>query len=650
MTTYLQEPGLLAVNSSLGENVLLLRAFSGHEEMSRLFRYQLELLSENYTITAPEIVGQGVTWGVSQRDTVPRFFHGIVSRFTACNLHVRGFRIYRAEVVPWLWFLTRTANCRIFQKMSVPDIIQAVFSELGFSDFELSLQKPYVKWEYCVQYRETAFNFVSRLMEHEGIFYYFRHQVGKHTLVLADQQSGYTDCRENLVRYDSGSLIPTHITAWEHQYEFRSGKWTQTDYNFETPSTSLLTNENTLVPLPNISKYELFDYAGEYEIKGDGSADTRVRMEADEAPYDVITGASQCRTFTPGGKFTVEEHECPAENGDYVVLAVQHSAIDHSYTTEAVASDYRNTFTCLPVTAPFRPARITPKPVVQGTQPALVVGPKGEEIYTDKYGRIKVQFYWDRLGKKDENSSCGIRVTQPWAGKDWGAVFLPRVGQEVIVDFLEGDPDRPIITGRVYNAEQMPPYALPANQTQSGIKSRSSKGGGPENFNELRFEDKKGSEEINFHAERDFNRVVENNDTLPVGSSKAPDGSQTIEIWKNRTETLKTGDETVTLEKGSRTHKIKKDDSLTVEGKQSIEVTDDQTIAVKSGDRTMKLEKGSCTIEVDAAFGQSIELKVGVVSSIKIEAQSITLQSPTINIVGAPMFKPMPPMPKLKLK
>jgi type VI secretion system secreted protein VgrG len=525
MPAYTQQQRLLKVSSSLGQDVLLLRAFSGREEMSRLFRYQLELLSQNYAITAPDIVGQGVTFSVNHFDKEPRFFHGIVSRFTAGGRHFRGFRTYRAEVVPWLWLLTRTANCRIFQKMAVPDIIQQVFSDLGFTDFELSLQKSYVKWEYCVQYREAAFNFVSRLMEHEGIFYYFRHQEGKHTLVLTDQKSGYTDCKEDLVKYSSGSLAHNHISGWEHQYELRSGKWAQTDYNFETPSTSLLTTEDTLVPLPNISKYELFDYPGEYEIKGNGSADTRVRMEEDETPYDVITGASQCCTFTPGGKFTLEDHDCPAENGGYVVLAVQHSAIDRSYLKEAVGSEYRNTFTCLPDSVSFRPARSTPKPVVQGTQPALVVGPKGEEIYTDKYGRIKVQFYWDRLGKKDENSSCWIRVTQPWAGKRWGASFWPRIGQEVIVGFVEGDPDRPIVVGTVYNAEQMPPYqgggpdGKHANDNKvSGIKTNSTRGGS--GYNELRFDDTAGKEQIFIHGEKDLDVRIKNDARTSIGKDR----------------------------------------------------------------------------------------------------------------------------------
>jgi type VI secretion system secreted protein VgrG len=248
-------------------------------------------------------------------------------------------------------------------------------------------------------------------------------------------------------------------------------------------------------------------------------------MEEDETPYDVITGASQCCTFTPGGKFTLEKHDCPAENGDYVVLAVRHSAIDHSYLKEAVGSDYHNTFTCLPDSVPFRPARITPKPVVQGTQPALVVGPTGEEIYTDKYGRIKVQFYWDRLGKKDENSSCWIRVTQPWAGKRWGASFWPRIGQEVIVGFVEGDPDRPLVVGTVYNAEQMPPYqgggldGKHANDNKvSGIKTNSTKGGS--GYNELRFDDTAGKEQVFIHGEKDLDVRIKNDARTSIGKDR----------------------------------------------------------------------------------------------------------------------------------
>lgn len=633
MATFTGEKRTLLMTTPLGQDALLLTSFSGTEEISRLFTYQLEMLSENDAIDPRDIVGKSVSWGVQHFDKEPRYFNGVVSRFVASSLVNRDLRAYRAVVVPWLWFLTRTTNCRIFQKKSVPDIIQAVFDQLGFTDYEIALTGSYAPWEYCVQYRETAFNFVSRLMEQEGIFYFFRHEEGKHTLVLADQKSAYQDCPESHVHYAEGTVASGHISSWQHGYEFRSGKWTQTDYNFETPSRNLLASTNTLVSLPGAGKYEIFDYPGEYEVKGDGDALTKIRMQEEEVPYDVVSASSVCCTFAPAGKFTVESQEVEAESGkSYVITSIQHSATDTSFGGTATGSTYSNRFTCIPDSVTFRPARTTPKPMVAGPQTAVVVGPSGEEIYTDKYGRVKVQFFWDREGKKDENSSCWIRVAENWAGKNWGIVFNPRIGQEVIVEFLEGDPDRPIITGRVYNAEQMPPYDLPANQTRSVIKTRSSKGGGTENFNELRFEDKKGSEEIYFHAEKDFNRVVENNDTLKVGSPKAEDGSQTIEIYKDRTETVKTGNEKVTIEQGNRTITVSQgnDTHKISMGNRDVQIDmGNDTLTIKMGNQTTKLNLGSSSTEAL----QSIELKVGQ-SSVKLDQTGVTIQGMIIKIQG----------------
>ena len=356
-------------------------------------------------------------------------------------------------------------------------------------------------------------------------------------------------------------------------------------------------------------------------------------MEEEEVPYEVVTATSQCGTFTPGGKFTLEDHDVQAEKGKgYVVTYIQHWAVDADFESSDAQAACSNTFHCIPDSITFRPGRQTPKPLIAGAQTAVVVGPSGEEIYTDKYGRVKVQFFWDRQGKKDENSSCWIRVAANWAGKNWGIVFNPRIGQEVIVEFLEGDPDRPIITGRVYNAEQMPPYELPANQTQSGIKTRSSKGGSTDNFNELRFEDKKGKEEIYFHAEKDFNRVVENNDTLKVGSSKADDGSQTIEIYKDRTESVKTGNEKVTVEQGNRTITVSQgnDTHEISQGDRAVQIDmGNDTLTIKMGNQTTKLNLGASSTEAM----QSIQLKVGQ-SSITLDQTGVTIKGMMIDIQG----------------
>jgi type VI secretion system secreted protein VgrG len=594
---------LLTVSSPLGEDVLLLTAFTGTEEISRPFQFQLELLSANDAIAPAAVVGQPITWAVHNFDDEPRFFHGYVNRFVAGGRTLRDLRAYRADVVPWLWFLTQTADCRIFQNRTAADIIKAVFDDLRFPDYRLALTRPLRRRDYCVQYRETAFQFVSRLMEEEGIFYFFKHEDGKHTLVLADSHVAYADCKEGAVEFGGGDLAPNQISAWEHRYEFRPGKWTQTDYNFETPSSSLLTSTDTVVKLPQIDRYEMFDYPGLYYNKAaDGRPITKIRMEAEETPHDVVTGASTCCTFTPAGKFRLAGHECQAEEQTYVLTSVRHSGTDPTYQLNGDVTGYSNTFTCIPAAVPFRPARVTPKPVVGGPQTAVVVGPKGTEIYTDKYGRIKVQFFWDRRGKRDENSSVWMRVAQIAAGKRWGAAFWPRIGQEVVVEFLEGDPDRPLITGSVYNAEQMPPYDLPTDQTQSGIKTRSSREGNDNNFNELRFEDRKGHEEIVLHAERNLSESVE--------------VDQTIHVYHNRS---------LTVGGAKDNSDPKKDGTLTetIEG--------DVSIGVQKGDHRLEVQKGEASIKAKT----QIKLEVGSSSLLMKEDGTIELAGTKITINGS---------------
>jgi type VI secretion system secreted protein VgrG len=597
MSSPTQKERLIYCNTALGEDVLLLTSFVGREEMSRLFSYQLDFISENKNITPQDVINKPIMFAVRHVDDAPRVFHGIVSRFTGLSSSMRGLRTYRAEVVPWLWFLTRTTNCRIFQKMSVPDIVKKVFTDLGFTDFETKLTGKYLKHDYTVQYRESAFNFVSRLMEEEGIFYYFKHSESKHTLVLADNKGAYFDIKENQLEFHTGSYEQNHIDSWDRVTNFRSGKYTHTDYNFETPSADMLANTNTLKNLPQLSKFEIFDYPGVHADKGEGTDYAKLHIEEEEANYEATSGTSHNVTMAVGGKFNLTHHDMHGEEGDYVITSVQHSAQDSTYTTTGQISSYQNSFQVLPAAVVARPGRLTPQAVVQGPQTAVVTGPKGEEIYVDKYGRVKVQFFWDREGKKDENTTCWIRVSETWAGKNWGMVYHPRIGQEVIVDFLEGNPDRPIITGRVYNAEQMPPYDLPANMTQSGVKSRSSKGGGGADFNELRFEDKKGKEEIYFHAQRDFKRIVERNDDLEVGND------QTEKIENKRETTINKSDDKLTLNQGN------------------------QKVQIKMGNQNTKVDLGK--IETEAM--QSIELKVGQ-SSIKIDQMSITLKSMMINI------------------
>lgn len=596
---------LLTVSTPLGADAVLLVGFSGREELSRPFSFTLDLVT-NRPIAPADFVGQPVGWSVVYPDESPRLFHGRVKSLAVGPLVGRGLRSYRAEVVPWLWFLTRTTDCKIFQNQSVPDIIKAVFSALGFGDFRDALTGSYSPREYCVQYRETAFAFVSRLMEEEGIFYTFEFADGAHTLVLADAASAYADCDPHAAVEFRPELANAEVVgSWERRFEYVSGKAAHTDYHFITPATDLLTSTDTVVPLPGVGQYELFEYPGRYTATGAGTARAGVRMEEEEVGYDTARGGSRCSSFKPGSKFTLTGH--PLDDGNsFAFLAVTHSATEpHIPGVRDGRGEYGNSFECLPADRVFRPVRATPRPVAAGPQSAVVVGPAGEEIYTDQYGRVKVQFTWDRIGQKDENSSCWMRLTESWAGKNWGTVFLPRIGQEVIVEFLNGDPDRPLVTGRVYNAAFMPPYTLPDNKTQSGIKTRSSKTGGTDDFNELRFEDKKGNEDVYFHAQKDFHRVVENDDDLKVGHD------QTITIQNARTLTVKDADETITIEKGNRSRTVQtgNDTLLVSKGSRVVTVSSGNhalvvskgaaTMTVSEGDHTVTVEKGKETLNVN---------------------------------------------------
>jgi type VI secretion system secreted protein VgrG len=577
---------LLDVQTPLGDEKLILASFLGREEMSRLFRYDLEMVSMDQALAPKAIVGQKVTWSVTRFDKTTVYWNGLVSRFVAGEVISTGHRLYRAEVVPWLWFLTLQSDCRIFQGKTVPQIIAKIFDDLGFTAYEIQCSGHHATWDYCVQYRETSFNFVSRLMELEGIFYYFRHENDKHTLVISDQKSAYKDCLEKEVAYRRNVDVFSGITAWEHRYTFRTGKWALTDYNFESPGSStsqdLMTKQRTTIDLNGPTKFEKYDYPGGYIGKPD--AMTEIRIEEEEVEVDVVQGGSNCTTFRVGGKFKVKEHICPSEAGkSYAITSIEHKAVDRIVLGTGSEQDYENRFTCVPDSVVFRPARISPKPFVQGPQTAVVTGPGGEEIYVDKYGRVKVQFYWDREGKKNEDSSCWLRVSELWAGKNWGIVFHPRIGQEVIVDFLEGDPDRPIVTGRVYNAQQMPPYDLPGNKTEAGIKTRSSKGGSPANYNEVRFEDKKGSELLTIHAEKDQTIEVEHDESHWVGHDrkKTIDHDETTHVKHDRTETVD-HNETITIH-GARTETVDKNETITIHGARTETVDKDESITIGGG-------------------------------------------------------------------
>ena len=612
----------LFIDSPLGED-LLCHSFSGNETLGRLFDYRLGLYSLDRNLLFEHIVGQRVTVTLELPDG-ERYFDGFVTEFKYMGMDGQ-YASYQALMKPWLWFLTRTADCRIFQNQTVPDIIQSVFRDNDMSDFSNLLCGSYREWVYCVQYRETDFNFVSRLMEQEGIFYYFQHIHGKHTLCLADDVSS---C-ETYPGYETVPYFPPDPNAALRERDHIQQVYaTQTimpsscvikDFDFEKPRVDLYAQHMWIWPHAYpIPDPEIFDYPGEFSELDDGETSVNKRIEELHAQVERVEASGTARGMCAGCLFTLELYPRPDLNKEFLLISVTHEIVSAAFETSAGAGAgdfYSCHLELMDSAQPFRSMRVTPKPIVQGLQTAIVVGREEDEIYCDEYARVKVQFHWDRYGQNDQNSSCWVRVSQLWAGKNWGGIHIPRIGQEVLVSFLEGDPDRPLITGRVYNADHMPPYELDANKTQSGIKSRSTKNGTPNNFNEIRMEDKKGSEELYIQAEKNENILVKNDKTETVGHD------ETISIGNDRTETVGhdmkttvTRHHTLILEEGGN-------DTLTVRrGTRTVTVNGDTTCNVQSGKRQVDVGAGDYICNSSANIVQT--------------APTITLQDAVINLFG----------------
>jgi type VI secretion system secreted protein VgrG len=602
----------MEIVTPLGEDVLLFRAMQVREELGRLSEMHIDLLSLRNDVNPDQILGKNVTVKMALPEGGQRFFNGYVTRFSQGGQYGR-YSTYVAEVRPWLWFLTRTADCRIFQEMTVPDILKLVFADHGTNDFKLELSNSYRPWVYCVQYRETDFNFVSRLMEHEGIYYFVRHTNGHNTVVLTDCTTGHSPAPG----YDKIQFIgpqalsrpdKEHISAWEFSREVQPGVFVHDDYDLERPSVELQAKK-ALPRSYSPSDYEVYDWPGAYVQKPDGEAYAAVRIDEYGTQYEGTRGATNARGLAVGHLFTLDACPRDDQNVEHLVVAANHTLEFDGYEgmPDPKGASYRCSFSAMSTKQQFRPRRSTPKPFVQGPQTAVVVGPPGDEIYTDLYGRVKVQFHWDRYGKKDQNSSCWIRVSSPWAGKSWGAVSTPRIGQEVIVDFLEGDPDQPIITGRVYNHENQPPFGFPAGAVLSGVKSDTHKGDG---FNEMSFDDTAGKERVYIHGQYNMDTMVLHDQTSTV--------------------------------KNNRTDLVEVDDSETVNGNQKQHVVKDQTIAIDAN-RSAKVGKDD-TLQIAKNWlvdaGDSVTIKTGQASitmkkdgTIQIKGSDITVQgSGKINV------------------
>lgn len=617
-----QENRLISISDfSLGKDTFLATNLEGHERVSGLFSYKVDVLSENLDISPAAVIGK--PGGVVVHDEHQREFNGVVTHFRVGEVKLNNLRHYQITLQPWLWFLSQTNNHRIFQDQTTKDIVTTVFSDLGFADFDFRAQGGESR-PYCVQHNESDLHFVLRLLEEEGIAFYFEHSGGKHKLVLVDQANAYLALPETDLEYSNGSSANAQLNRWEHAYEFKKGQWTLNDYTLEDPDKGLIANEKSKSDYVKNAQFEHYEYPAYYDpaLKQDL---VRIRMEAEELGRDMVSASSNCSSFVAGGKFKVAKHESAAEKGAYIIVGIRYDIQDRTYYTgEEGQQSYQNHFYCVPASVHIRPKQEHKRPTMRGPQSALVVGPSGEEIYIDELGRIKVQFYWDREGKQDENSSCFLRVVQSWAGNQWGASFIPRIGHEVIVDFLDGDPDRPIVIGSVYNGKNKPPYA---SKTQSGIKTRSTKDATSDNYNELRFEDKKGAEQILIHAEKDYDVEVENNQTLTVDNdrTKTVKNNENSTIGNDRNKTVQ-NNQTENIA-NNKTIDVGADHQETIGKNMILDVGNNSSVSIGQN-LTESVEK-NMTLSVGGDLRETIEGKhiEAVTNEYGLSAKTITLEA-----------------------
>ncbi len=644
----------LRLKGPLGPKKMVLVRADVSEKMSALTETDIQFMSPDHNLHMEDIVGQRLSLELDDEEGNTRYWQGFCVSCAFEGL-MGGQGLYRAEVRPWLWFLTLHADCRIFQEQSALTVIKSIFSARGFSDVEDRTSATYAERGYLVQYRETDYAFVTRLMEEEGIYYYFTHDSGKETLVLADGSGSHgplDGAGEIRFEYqeggghDGGSYKrdEDHIYEWKSSERVNTGKVSLTDYDFTKPAANL----KALTALPkgmhSHKDIEVYDYPGIYATTDFGQKRTRVRAEALASEYKRTWGKSNVRTMAVGGTFKLKDHPRTDFNKEYLVLAARHKLqietdSDKDGQANTTLSDergtggaqagkkesYESTFEVQLKSEPFRAALTTPKPIIAGVQTAVVTGPSADEIFTDQYGRIKVQFHWDREGDKDDKTTCFIRVAQSMAGRNWGSFHIPRIGQEVVVQFEEGNPDRPIVTGMLYNKINKPPFEFPANMTQHGMKSNSSKGGS--GFHELVFEDKKDAEFIRLQSEKDYKETIKNNAEISIGFEKKDAGDLTQKVYHDKTEWLETGDHSFEVKAGDETLTIAQNRARSVGQDESVSIGSNKSDSIGSN---YTIDVGS-TLEITA--GTKIKFTVGG-SSIEMTGTKITMKSTAISVEG----------------
>jgi type VI secretion system secreted protein VgrG len=658
------------VETVLGKEVLLLHGMTGREALSQPFAFTVTLVSDvrkNQPIDQSKLLGTMVKVTLASEysadpslaDKPTRYFNGYATQVVLQEDEVGNFRVYRVELRPWLWLLTKTTDCRIYQNKTVPQIVEQIFKDSGFTDFKLKLGGNYQAREYCVQYRESDLAFVSRLLEHEGIYYYFEFDADKHTLVLTDGTSPHEprpkyetiDYGHTFAEEHTKETFGGRIARWRPRQELRAGQYASKDYDFTKSGTPLKARQNGPKPHPQ-SAFEQYDYPGGYVEASIGEKYASVRLQEEQMSYEMFEANAYSHGLAPGYVFTMAKYPVAAQNAKYLTVEAHYDFALNPYeaserldvtpdvelnpgAADLKPRDYTCRFSALKVATAYRPPRVTPRPVIAGLQTAKVVGPKGEEIWTDKYGRIKVQFHWDREGRFDENSSCWIRTAQMWAGAGWGSQYVPRIGDEVVVSFLEGDPDQPLVTGSVYNGENSPPFALPDKMATSGVKSKSTKDGG-RGYNELSFDDTTNKELVNFHAQKDLKSKVERDTQTSVGrdSKSSVDRNENTNVKKNR----------FTKIGGKDTQVVTGDQNIVV-GSQYVTVT--KTYAL-SAMVSAEIVCGATIIKITPAGISIVTPKMDIMApSFQVLSAKAAILPTVMTIPLPPVVPPVPPTPPI---
>jgi len=650
MSTFKQGKSCLQISCSLGDNSLLLSSFNGREEISSPFHFSLSVISTNDSIDLSKLLGKNISWCYSPMgDNTGQWFDGRVYAVSQGASGAYNIRSATIEVVSWFSLLKETKHRNVFIEKNIKDITQEILGKYSDAAFELNLTETYQPFTCMVQYEQSDHDFLSWLWETYGIFYFFKFEKNKHTMVIADSNPAFKETKTKGIDLLPGTGKFGALTSWQHGYKWVNGKVTVNDYNFEKPSSNLASKADSSVSIPGNASYEKYIYPGGYQVSADGKKASELIIGSTDTLHETVKGASTLTGFYSGLKFKIEKHPIDSEAGKTYIF----SSINHIGNANNSPS-YENNFECFPEKIKFKPSSNTIRPLIPGVHTAIVAGPSGKEIFTDKYGRIKIQFIWDTAKK----GSYWVRVSQFLAGKNFGFFSLPRIGEEVLIAFEEGDPCRPVVVGSLYNGEQLNPYKLPDEALFIGLKSKSSPNGGTEDFNEFRFEDNKGKELVFIQANKDMKTIIKNDNTIEIKknySTIVSEGNVSIDIKKGYRESKIYGDDkltisdgglTVNIEKGKRETTIKDTDALTIQSNRTTTIKGNDTLTLQSGNfeisveagtyatkspKSIALTVGSSSLKIETS---SIVLTVGS-TSIKLESSGITLTGPKVSIQGS---------------